>query len=379
MNETTQDLKLRLRGHLSGIFVMAALFVAVVFTLGTTREEVQVDPRIQKYLTSGKIDFGNPVDREMFRESLELFYPGKTQRNDSLLKVIDDVRQRRFLDPALKTGYDGRKLTWATVGKISVMYIQFLIIYGVVLVILYFASKRIAIYRFIKMKQGRESYLAETMESLQRLVGGFKYETLSKELPIAGFSFFKALMKGLLLSILFTPAYVIAYSLKTTLDTSSLVFMTILGAASNGVLMHTSNKFFMLLVAESRKGYVQTATVKGLSASYDWDKTDGIPKRALWRPGNLLSSHVFQHILVNARFQFIPTLKEHASFLITGLVIIEMALNIQGHLCYELLQQILYRQYDVAFAIIFGIFLAVKATEITVDVWHDWEKRRYGY
>jgi len=44
-----------------------------------------------------------------------------------------------------------------------------------------------------------------------------------------------------------------------------------------------------------------------------------------------------------------------------------------------LLQQILYRQYDVVCAIIFGIFLVVKTTEIAVDVWYDREKRGYGF
>jgi hypothetical protein len=56
-----------------------------------------------------------------------------------------------------------------------------------------------------------------------------------------------------------------------------------------------------------------------------------------------------------------------------------MALNIQGHFCYELLQQILYKQYDIAAVIIFGIFLTVKATEIVIDIWEHKEKRKYGY
>ncbi len=72
---------------------------------------------------------------------------------------------------------------------------------------------------------------------------------------------------------------------------------------------------------------------------------------------------------MNARYQFLTTLKEHASFLITGLIIIEMALNIQGHLGYELMQNILYKQYDVVLSIILGMFLLVKSTEIVVDSW----------
>jgi hypothetical protein len=60
------------------------------------------------------------------------------------------------------------------------------------------------------------------------------------------------------------------------------------------------------------------------------------------------------------------------------LIIIEMALNIQGHLCYELLQTLLYKQYDVAMTIVLGIFLLVKVTEMLVDARRHKEEIRYG-
>ena len=91
----------------------------------------------------------------------------------------------------------------------------------------------------------------------------------------------------------------------------------------------------------------------------------------------LYYSHIFQHIYLNARYQYILTLKEQASFLITGLIIIEMALNIHGHLCYELLQNILYKQYDMVLTILLGIFLVVKLTEIVVDMWMDREAQKF--
>ena len=54
-----------------------------------------------------------------------------------------------------------------------------------------------------------------------------------------------------------------------------------------------------------------------------------------------------------------------------------MALNIHGHLCYEMLQNILYKQFDVVLTIILGIFWVVKATEMAVDYWMQVETRRY--
>jgi hypothetical protein len=54
-----------------------------------------------------------------------------------------------------------------------------------------------------------------------------------------------------------------------------------------------------------------------------------------------------------------------------------MALNIQGHLCYELLQNILYRRYDIALTIILGIFLLIKVTEILVDLQQHRKELRF--
>ena len=376
----SDDLRSKMKGHISGIALMAAAFGVIILIFESHRGDVQSsNPQIETYLGMNLVDLANPVDRGLFRESLELFYPDQTERNDSLLRAIDAVRQRQLSDPSFRVTADERGLTWRTIGKLTGMYLQFMTVYVIVLIVIYGAGQRIAVYRFVKMKQHRESNLAEIAGILKKMRTNMKVEEVWKEIPAVAFSVLKVIGKGVLMVILFSPAYVIAYSLKTTLDTSSVVFMVVLGIVSNGVLIHASNRFFTFLVAESRKGYVQTAIVKNLHASYEWNTSDGIPLRSLIRPRGQYDAHVFNHIQLNARFQFIPVLKEHASFLVTGLVIIEMALNIQGHFCYELLQQILYRQYDVVCAMIFGIFTIVKMTEITVDVWHDREKRKYGY
>lgn len=76
---------------------------------------------------------------------------------------------------------------------------------------------------------------------------------------------------------------------------------------------------------------------------------------------------MFDHIFSNAAHQYLPTIKEQASFLISGLIIIEMALNIHGHLSYEMLRQLLYRNYSIVAVIILFIFYTVKATEIVAD------------
>ena len=380
LHKENTGLRTRLLIHGAGIILMAAVFWVFISAVEVSRiESRESDNEIQKYLDLSKMDFGDPADRLLFRESLDVFYAGQTQRNDSVVTAIDNLRQRQFSDPAYKTGDTLDGLTWNMVRRLTGMYLQFIAVYGIVLLLIYLLAQRIAVYRFIMMKQHRESYLTQALELVRNARANRVGSMWGSAVRKLGLLLAKALVKGIVLMLLFTPAYVISYSVKTTIDTSSILFMILLGIVSNGVLIHTANKFFTFLVSESRKGYVQTAVVKNLHASYEWDAPEGIPLRTLLNIKHGFRSHVFQPIFFNARFQFIPALKEHASFLVTGLIIIEMALNIQGHFCYELLQQIFYKKYDIAAVIIFCIFLTVKATEIAIDIWEHKEKRKYGY
>ncbi|MCX7726542.1 MAG: hypothetical protein N2053_06805, partial [Chitinispirillaceae bacterium] len=98
---------------------------------------------------------------------------------------------------------------------------------------------------------------------------------------------------------------------------------------------------------------------------------------AILRPIKRFKGHIFDHIFSNARVQYLSTIKEQAAFLITGLIIIEMALNIHGHLTYELLRQLLYKNYPVVIIIILLVFYTVKATEIFTDIVIYKENKRY--
>ena len=177
----------------------------------------------------------------------------------------------------------------------------------------------------------------------------------------------KAIIIALIYFVLFAPAYVIAYSLKTQFNTDTIVFMIILAVISNGLLITYTNKFYTFLVTESRKGYLQTAIVKNLNNTYTHKKKSGISYTSIFNFKKHFPNHIFEHIFINARYQYLQTIKEQASFLISGLIIIEMALNIQGHFSYELLQQLLYKNYDIVIVIILGIFYIVKLTEIFTD------------
>ena len=187
----------------------------------------------------------------------------------------------------------------------------------------------------------------------------------------------KALGKAVIYFLLFSPAYVIAYSVKTEINTDSILFMIFLGVISNGLLIMYTNKFFAFLVAESRKGYVQIAIVKNLNASFDENSKSGISLRSILKFKKRFKGHILDHIYMNARYQYISTVKEQAAFLVTGLIIIEMALNIQGYFSYELLKQLLYKNYDIVIVIILGIFYVVKGTEILIDYFKNREMMKF--
>ena len=219
----------------------------------------------------------------------------------------------------------------------------------------YLLARVVALYRFVSGRNGRGSSLRRYAELIR--TGGVLAAFSRIDLPL------RALISGVLVLLLFSPAYVVAYASRTRLETDNTLFAFLLAMFSNGLLVNYANRFHALLVTESRKGYVETARVKGLAHSYGFDRKDGLSMLSLLRPSALARRHVLGHIYLNARFQFMTTLKEHAAYLVTGLVVIELALNIKGDLCYALLQHMLYREYDIVAFILFLIFFTVKAMQ----------------
>ncbi|MCC6398938.1 MAG: hypothetical protein IT282_18135 [Bacteroidetes bacterium] len=366
----------QLLDHLYSIVVVIAVFFGVLLITESPQDAARQsrDSAIAPYLDLDFLDFGSPLDRALLKEAIASYYPNSPGRGDSLLAAIDAYRREAFTTPSLKSGAEKPGLTPRTLARLAPMYVQFVLLYLVVLVLNAYGARMIGTYRFIRTQQGR---LPAFLEFLYTVAGQRKTMPPAARLAHGAGSLLRCLVNGLAYVFLFAPAYVIAYSFKSNIEGGAYLFMIVLGVISNGMLVTYANRFYTFLMHESSRGYVDTALVKGLNASYAWNTPDGLPRKVLLRPSASARGHVFHHIYTNARFLYIPAIKQQASFLITGLVIIEMALNIQGHLCYELLQNILYGDYEIAAGIVAGIFLVVKATEILVDVWFTRETRRY--
>jgi hypothetical protein len=256
------------------------------------------------------------------------------------------------------------------------MGFEFLLVYIFVLGMTYYAAQTAGLYRFVKRKQNKLNQTETLYFFLKKKIGngafwrkGDTYKTIFSIL-------LKIILKILLYFMLFSPAYVIAYSFKTDIDTDSLFFMIVLGIVSNGLLINYANRFYTYLEEESKKGYTLTAAVKNLNTSYD---PSIITFRSLLKIKKEFPGHLLDHIFMNARFQYIQTVKEQAAFLISGLIIIEMALNIQGRICYELLKNILYGNYEIVIFISIILFAIVKMTYVLIDLWYRVESRKYGY
>ncbi len=338
--------------HIISVLFIAVLFGAVAILLSPSSNTNQVAGDRANALNF--INPDDPLQKLMLKESLHFFYSGETARNDSILQIISQGSGNIFVQRA-----SDKVLDWDKGIQIIFMYLKFIIVFVIVLILTYYGAQSLAILKFVKMQQNKSSYLLSIHTQL-RSDAHTSYKSIIVLLV-------KAIMKGMIYLVLFSPAYVIAYSFKTRFDTDSIFFMILLGIISNGLLISYTQKFYTFLLAESRKGYVRTARVKNLSNNYLTNKRDGLRYHKIFRINKSFDGHVFQHIYKNARFQFISSIKEQASFLISGLVIIEMALNIQGHLCYELLQNILYQNFQVVLLIIFLIFLLLKLTEIYCD------------
>jgi len=311
-----------------------------------------------------------PMHRAILKESLKAFYAA--QDADSVIAALTEWRRNAVL-AEIEASRQPLGLSFEKLYELAPMVFSFVVVFFIVTAFIYYGAQTMGTFLYVRTKQNRPPDSPIFWSGLRRI---FQKRATSDVRTAAAKQVtgicVKIIVKSIAYGVMFSPAYVIAYSFKTNFETNSVLFLILLGIFTNGVLISYTYKFYSLLTSESRKGYVETALVKNLAANYY-----SVGLRELLAPVKQFPNHVLQHIFVNARFQYLSAVREQASFIITGLIIIEMALNIQGHLGYELLKSILYHNWEVVVTIVFTIFLLVKLTEIIADVWFFSENARY--
>ncbi|MBF0430946.1 MAG: hypothetical protein HQK83_06680 [Fibrobacteria bacterium] len=336
--------------HITSLLLVTACMLTVFFFTHNKLDKTEADALPYHYSKANFqfVDFNNSFQKALLSDMLNLYHPGREEDNIRVYNTLSGVAQMDDLEEMqkshLKESLTGKKLI-----EIIGMGVKFLFVYLLVMILTYYGVQVIGTWRFIKQKQ--RPFLSHSSA-----------KNKIKQAALAVLSFISSMF-------LFSPAYVIAYSIRTEFNTDVLFFVILLGVISNGLLITYANKFYNFLLTESKKGYVETAVAKGLNNNYALSSRDtGISYKSIFHPLGKFKGHVFEHIFKNARFQYLSTLKEQAVFLITGLIIIEMALNIHGHLSYEMLRQLLHKNYDIVIAIILCIFYTVKLTEIVTDI-----------
>ncbi|HMA65934.1 MAG: hypothetical protein ACM31E_05490 [Fibrobacterota bacterium] len=356
-------MKNKLIEHIAGIAFVTVLIVILMFVFSAMRknEETYAGSRVKEFLD---IKIQNPDDRfqrALLKDAMNIFYPDRAELNDTLVSEILTIKGDQF-NKRIQSTNTKKSLSASVFLELTGLYLKFLFIYIVVMILTYYGVQTLGTWRFVREKH-KEHLSIHNPELYHK--NRFSFATIAFNL-----------LKTFAYLILFSPAYVIAYSIRTEFNTDSIFFMIFLGVISNGLLMMYTNKFHAFLVSESRKGYVDTARVKNLNEEFTISH-QGIPLTSLLHPFKKFKGHLFEHIFRNAHFQYLSTIKEQASFLITGLVIIEMALNIQGHFNYELLRQLLFQNYSIVLVIVAMIFYTVKFTEIVTDYLIHREIKRY--
>jgi ABC-type dipeptide/oligopeptide/nickel transport system permease component len=359
--------------HAAGFFVVVLLSVLLVLATKHGRETGD-DPLMTGGPTeSDSLDVSDPLQFTLFIETINVFYSQSPEIADTYIRAKRDRARISKVLSERQAAAGVRGLSPAILSRLGGMYLSFIAMYAVSLLTTVIAARIGAVVKYLAdhtKRSFRHRFLSATADMWDQPGSWRKMWRWLVLFP-------EGIGWTLLTVILFSPAYVVAYVAKPDAEEGNIVFMVLLAVLTNGVLAGLANTFYLILNHERRKGYVETARVKGLSdiaaSGGSWRET---VLATVW-PMRTGRHDVFHHVYANARLQFIPPIKRHAQFLISGLIIIEMALNLQGHLSYELMQSMMYGDLERVAAISVGIFAAVKLTELSVDIWHERELRTF--
>ncbi|NUQ80969.1 MAG: hypothetical protein HUU10_05090 [Bacteroidetes bacterium] len=325
--------------HLGSLLVVSIVFFFIGMALQPLRtvNTSKPDPTIARWLSVPGIDWQDPLHQAIVADLIEAANPDsdgemvvrsiRRYQSDQLARGLAENRQQAglvFHDPfnALR------------------QFSEFTLLYAIVLIFSVFGAQTIGTYRFLLFIR--------------------KEEQESEGWHDAG--------RTLLLFVLFSPGFLVAYSLKAFWTADSWPVLVALGLLTNGSLALYSQKFLNLLLTNHHHGFIQMARVRGVNENFSPGKPDGVPWRVILSWKKSCPGHLLHHSMLNARLDYGPTAREQAAFTVTCLIILEMALNIQGRFGYELLRQVLFRNLPDVLIMMASLFLLVRATEWVVDV-----------
>ena len=261
-------MKGKLTEHLLSIlFVTAVLVAAMAITGGADRRSESLrDTPARELGDLSFVESQNPFHRALLLDVADIYYPGRHDRNAAMTGEALLQKEKQF-GRRLQTGHLDERLDGKKWLQLAGMYLRFLLVYIVVMALTYYGVQTAGVWLFVSARRPRRAATpAGKIKSALRHVASF-----------------------LISMILFSPAYVIAYSMRTELNSDSVFFMMLLGVISNGLLIVYATRFQTFLDAESRKGYVETARAKNLRYSFESGR-GGISLREILRPRKRFSA-----------------------------------------------------------------------------------------
>ena len=228
--------------HLISILFIGSLFIILHTWLKSesTEKSYTYGDQIQEYMQLQFLDLNSPEDRILLEETLNFYDPGNIIQHSDLMADLE-----RYLNDRMTASARTDELSDGISAKrfmiILGMLLKFAVVYILVLLLTYYGVETFAVYRFIRA-QNPVTFITSLTVAGQRMMNAGnwpkRFSYLWKLLVKIGRGFFRALI----MLTLFAPAYVIAYSFKTSFDTDSLLLMIILGVISNGLLITSSGQ-----------------------------------------------------------------------------------------------------------------------------------------
>ncbi|NUM70304.1 MAG: hypothetical protein HUU43_05610 [Ignavibacteriaceae bacterium] len=337
-----------IKSHLASIVVIAGILIFLIFWFNTKSAELAEAPPIAKKLANiENFDFNDALQVEILLETIERF-TGSEAEKENWRREIEEYRVKYFTNKYFKEGSEKPGITSAVAESLFPKYLKFLFLYVISLILIFYIVKTAGLIKFVRSRRSPDS------DNLSRW---HKTVVILNKIFSAAAIF-----------VLFSPVYVIAYAVKGTVTSDNYFLFILLLILGNGITITFVNKFYHYLVSESQKGYILCARVKNLDEDFSKITLKEIASLVIKGRSELLKDHIVNDIYQNASVSFSLVIKELVSFLITGIIITEMALNIQGHLCYEMMQRVLSKEYDIVLFIVLLIFMTLKISEIITDL-----------
>ncbi len=361
----------KIKNHFVGIVFYGVVFVALIFLAGTQKEGTDFK-NVRELLGITQTDIGNELDMAVLEDAIKIFYPRKTAT--SILSALKKYKEKVLTSRETKSGNAESSLNAKLIKTILLQAAAFFAYFLFIAFALFYLSESFAILKFKSRNRGKYSVLEKTIELFDK---EFERKIYHKKFPYAKtlkVSIY-GVAKALAVLILFSPAYLIGYVFKFDYGNVTFLAYVFLVIFTNGLLATSVNKFYRLLETEKSKGYVKTAKIKGVD--FDYKNSANVTLLRIFSPRKYFGSHVLNQIYRNAHRQYLSAFKEIVRFQITGMIIVELSLNIQNGFFYGMLKSLMNKQYDVLLFVLMLIFFAVKFADVIADYFFAKENAKY--